>query len=110
MEAYLCKSETNYAPDGAWWVGSKLGRKARRHSVGKSVWAMPGRPNYENAEASKDYNAICGGSGIVKKNIAQTRNNPDMVATIPNPAGTILRVTGGTIGIGIIVLIIVCLL
>lgn len=63
-----------------------------------------------NCEASKDYNAICGGNGIVKKNIAQTRNNPDMVATIPNPTGTILGVTGGTIGVGIIVLIIVCLL
>ena len=25
IEANLCKSETNYAPNGAWWVGSKLG-------------------------------------------------------------------------------------
>ena len=37
MEANLCKSETNYAPDGALWVGSKLGQKARRHRVGLRV-------------------------------------------------------------------------
>lgn len=63
-----------------------------------------------NCEASKDYNAICGGNGIVKKSIAETANNPDMVATIPNRTGTILGVTGGTIGICTIILIIVCLL
>ena len=37
MEANPGKSETNSALCGALWVGSKLGWKARRHSVGLRV-------------------------------------------------------------------------
>ena len=43
---------SKFALGGALWVGSKLGQKARRHSVGKSV-AVPGRPNHNKNKINR---------------------------------------------------------
>ena len=63
-----------------------------------------------NCTASKDYNNICGNSGIIKTSVNYISDNPDEVITVPDPGKTVGAVLGGTLGVSLLAVLIVLLM
>lgn len=47
-----------------------------------------------SCQASKDYQNVCGASGVVKEKVYTVKDNPDMMVAIENKSGTVTLAVG----------------